>query len=113
MSPEEIRAEAIERLARFRYEQDVPGEWESMPEEIRERARRWAAPVVDALGDMLPTQAEWYVVYDDPDHGKILSTFCHSREQAEHQIRCNEDEFHDGRSSLARRFLTDWQAVTE
>jgi hypothetical protein len=52
-----VRAEAIERLARFRYEQqNAPWEWAAMPEKIRQRGRRWATPLVDALGDLLQTE---------------------------------------------------------
>ena len=58
MTPEEIRADAIERVARARYEQQgVPLAWAALPENARQRGRRWAAPLVDALGDLL-THAE-------------------------------------------------------
>lgn len=56
---EEIRAEAIERVARAMYERapNTIERWESayLAPEIRAAFRKWAEPLVDALGDLLPT----------------------------------------------------------
>lgn len=60
MTPDEIRAEAIERIARAQFQirtrSYLPREawvWERQPPVDQKIYRRWAAPLVDALGDLL------------------------------------------------------------
>lgn len=62
---EQIRAEAIERIARCLYERErsicgVPGDlpWDRQADGWRDSWRGDAAGVVDALGDLLPTAME-------------------------------------------------------
>lgn len=64
---DEIRAEAIERLARGQFDIDETDyatlampkrEWRDVPEQVRGRYRGDAANLVDALGDLLPTRRE-------------------------------------------------------
>ena len=82
MNAEEIRAEAIERIARVDYtgwlervraKYTEDGEtcehlpWDEQPDEGewgRDRWRRFHTAAVDALGDMLPTDIETTVSYD-------------------------------------------------
>lgn len=93
MTAEEIRAEAIERLAVGQFSIDErdfssPGAparaWAAVPEMVRQRYRADAEPLVDALGDLLPT-------------GEEIST-CFPGEPAA------DDE-------AMRRYVTDWQEV--
>lgn len=95
MTPEEIRAEAIERLAIGQFDVDesdysrldAPArDWDAVPEGVRERYRVDAEPLVDALGDLLPTgtqekpdPTDWPTKYRPP----------------------------------WRRYTTDWKPVTE
>ncbi|MFD4457680.1 hypothetical protein [Nocardia sp. NPDC058480] len=61
MTPEEIRAEAIERIARADYLRRYRADgfmWETTTEAIRGQHRATAALAVDALGDMLPIGEE-------------------------------------------------------
>lgn len=65
MTPDEIRTEAIERIARSAYYNGTmlcEQEWEQLPEEIRDLRRREATPAVDALGDLLPAGGIRYAV---------------------------------------------------
>ncbi|MGY1946678.1 hypothetical protein [Nocardia asiatica] len=71
MNAEEIRAEAIERLARGQFDideadyarPDAPARnWDDVPEIVHERYLSDAAPLVDALGDLLRTEPDAYVV---------------------------------------------------
>ncbi|MFC4128959.1 hypothetical protein [Nocardia rhizosphaerae] len=60
MTAEEIRAEAIERVAQadFAYTEKFMGrarEWDAATESDRKFHREMAAVAVDALGDLLPT----------------------------------------------------------
>lgn len=84
---EQIRAEAVERIARgeFTFEArpltPAPGEWAALPSPVQDRYRRRAAVLVDALGDLLPTAME----------GRFI-----------------------GRGMLRRtRYVTDWQEPEE
>ncbi|WP_043654588.1 hypothetical protein [Nocardia thailandica] len=77
MTAEQIRAEAIERIAReawaehHRAEAKLDGRaWESERPAFQQIYRRWAARMVDALGDLLPTGVERlaaYAVTDETD----------------------------------------------
>lgn len=67
MTAEQVRGEAIDRLARFEYEFTHPPHaylnpsawtWDARPESSRDLYREWAARRIDALGDMLPTEVE-------------------------------------------------------
>ncbi|MDI9914377.1 hypothetical protein [Rhodococcus sp. IEGM 1379] len=58
MNSDQIRAEAIDRIARAHYRQqfgDAGYVWEETTETIRNHHRVTAAFAVDALGDLLPT----------------------------------------------------------
>jgi hypothetical protein len=70
MNAEEIRRKAIERLARAQFTIDeteygtpaMPArEWDDVPR-VHERYRGDAAPLVDALGELLRTEPDAYVV---------------------------------------------------
>lgn len=68
MTRDEIRAEAAERLARAQFEDNHRGEiaslgwsWESVHENMRGTYRRWAARILPAIDDFLPTGEEWGV----------------------------------------------------
>lgn len=74
MNREEIRTEAIERLAIGQFtidERDYssPGApsraWARVPEMVRQRYRVDAEPLVDALGDLLPTDEEVSTCFPD------------------------------------------------
>ena len=67
MNAEQIRAEAIERIACKMFEID-PRErdrWESayLAPEVRDHYRKYAGMFVDALGDLLPTHTETCSTY--------------------------------------------------
>lgn len=64
-TPDQIRAEYIETLARS--QSGAPGAWEQMSEESHESMRRRAIPYVDALADagLLPTQMQQHGMYHD------------------------------------------------
>ena len=54
---EQIRGEAIDRIARAHYERVYPTgvPWDSLDASWRERSRQIVTFLVDALGDLLPT----------------------------------------------------------
>lgn len=92
MTPEEIRAEAIERVAQadFAYTEKfmgrAPREWDAATESDQKFHREMATIAVDALGDLLPTgtqekpdPTDWPTKYRPP----------------------------------WRRYTTDWKPVTE
>ncbi|MFJ4653782.1 hypothetical protein ACIP5Y_21155 [Nocardia sp. NPDC088792] len=84
-TPDEIRAEAIDRLARMQFQLDEPYEhWAP-------QYRREVTKFVDALGDMLPTHIE------ERGGGEI--------ENFQGQIT--------RRIPKQRRYITDWIEVTE
>ncbi|MEV6219837.1 hypothetical protein [Nocardia sp. NPDC051833] len=88
MTAEEIRAEAIERVARADYLRRYRADgfmWETTTEAIRGRHRAAAALAVDALGDMLPTGVERLAAYAVTDR--------------------TDDR-------LMQRYTTNWQDVT-
>ena len=62
MTPEQIRTEAIERIARADYQHHYCGVWEKATEEVRNDQRANATLTVDALGDLLPTGGIRYAV---------------------------------------------------
>lgn len=65
---EQIRGEAIDRIARVLFEADAADACSDAPyEDWAPRYRRKALPFVDALGDLLPTSIEWGVRYEAPD----------------------------------------------
>lgn len=95
MTAEEIRAEAIERLAVGQFSIDErdfssPGaparEWAAVPEMVRQRYRAAAEPLVGALGDLLPI-------------GEEIST-------------CFPDEPAADEEAM-RRYVTAWREVTD
>lgn len=75
MTPEEIRAEVTERLARADYMMDrdtIPDMlgmpqplpvWEDATDAVQEEHRRFVTHLVDALGDMIPTGRQWAARY--------------------------------------------------
>ncbi|NEW49359.1 hypothetical protein GV792_04785 [Nocardia cyriacigeorgica] len=72
MTAEEIRAEAIERIARAEWAEHHRAEtvmdkraWASERPAFRDTYRRWAARMVDALGDLLPTGEEISTSFPD------------------------------------------------
>ncbi|WP_405490421.1 hypothetical protein [Nocardia sp. NBC_00511] len=87
MSPEQIRAEAVDRLARMQFELDNPTAGERY-EDWAPQYRREMAKYVDAHGDMLPTGVDEYRRTDYDAQGYPVV----------HQFR---------------RYVTDWQEVTE
>lgn len=71
---EQIRAAAIERLARWQHQLTRAKEpdcvvppWAEDSEERREAHRAAVSGYVDALGDLLPTGVEWGVRYEAAD----------------------------------------------
>lgn len=75
MTPEEIRAAAIERVARAKraHELVVIGntrdtkpllQWDELSADRQEMYRQDVSVLVDALGDMLPTSVETSMSYD-------------------------------------------------
>lgn len=70
MTADDVRTEAIERIARMLWTEDGPGaigfkpRWEEAEEGKREAYRWMASRSVDALGDLLPTGVEWAVRYE-------------------------------------------------
>lgn len=65
MTPEQIREEAIERIAVGAYNADREGgdpDWADTDPVGREAALEWAAGIVDFLGDLLPTGGIRYAV---------------------------------------------------
>lgn len=95
MTPEEIRTEVTERLARAEYMKDreiipdmlgmttPPPVWEDATDAARQEHRRFVGHLVDALGDMLPTERESRFV----------------------------GLMNDGRSRHVRRYLTAWTEI--
>lgn len=64
MNAEQLRAEAVERIARVLFEQDAADACSDDPfEHWAPRYRRKAEPFVDALGDLLPSGMEQSVAY--------------------------------------------------
>lgn len=64
MTSEQIRTEAIERVAKSSYYDGTmlgEQEWEQLPENVRELRRREAAPAVDALAELLPAHVRYGV----------------------------------------------------
>jgi hypothetical protein len=59
LNAEEIRALAIERLAEYIYGSGTGGYWDRVNGEVRAQVRADAARYVDAIGDLLPTQAQF------------------------------------------------------
>lgn len=73
MTPEEIRAEAIDRIARARFEAvmtDYPDDHRTPSERrsVADNCRLLAGEAVDALGDLLPTgRSTRTLVYEPQD----------------------------------------------
>ena len=118
---EQIRATAIERLARAEYEYDAsvdfhPG-WEKLPAEVRERYQIPATRAVDALGDLLPTGVEWAA--RNTGGGAMIR---HTRTEAEADrdrmihVAATEipwDAPHEQFDRIEQRYTTNWVEVTE
>ena len=118
MTPEEIRAEAIERLAIGQFDidesdysrPDAPARaWDAVPEGVRERYRVDAEPLVDALGDLLPTGAEEGGRCDAP----CVGCECDATEPCSYSSDPNVARKLWGDSPRFRRYITDWKPVTE
>ncbi|WP_405137444.1 hypothetical protein [Nocardia sp. NBC_01388] len=74
MTPEEIRAEAAQRIAKAEHARLYPGmPWEKVRAEDLVWLLEEAAAVVDALGDMLPTGAEGVAVSEQPADGTLFA----------------------------------------
>ncbi|MGW5519075.1 hypothetical protein [Nocardia africana] len=105
MNAEEIRRQAIERIARAEYAATnrdyFDPEWERLPSEVRDLYRRGARRAVDALGDLLPTGIEWgaALVPDENPIRTVVFGFTGDEDAArnwDHPIR---------------RYTTDWSEV--
>lgn len=86
MNAEQTRVEAIERIARAVRADDLAKaawrsdgaprhDWDALSERMRDEYRAYAAPLVDALGDLLRTEPEAYVVVSKrgPDEEPSMS----------------------------------------
>lgn len=88
MTPEEIRATAVERLAVAQFEMDesdysserLPHRaWDKVPEMVRQRYRADARRLLPALDDMLPTGQDWFtrmpggVLWPSPGHSEAAA----------------------------------------
>lgn len=87
---DDIRAEAIERIARSLFEADEP--YSEPFEDWAARYRRKAAPFVDALGDLLPTEVDYRL---DPPAD------CDCTE-------CEAEALASGECVRQRRYVTAW-----
>jgi hypothetical protein len=105
VTPEEIGAEAINRLARMQFEHDEPSPGDRY-EDWAPQYRREATKFVDALGDMLPTAIEWGYVCGECDVEQPGVPCVRSTDEV--AIR----KMHSGLPIL-RRYHHDWQEVTE
>ncbi|MBF6515284.1 hypothetical protein IU421_13435 [Nocardia cyriacigeorgica] len=102
MTPEEIRTEAIERIARVLFEQDAADACSDDPfEDWAPRYRREAAPYIDALAaaGLLPTGEQFGVGSD--------TTPCCIHE-SEHAARLDQTA-HGG--PLRHRWTHNWHEV--
>jgi hypothetical protein len=112
---EQIRAEAIERLARWEHmltrakEPDcVVPPWDDDSEERREAHRAAVSGYVDALGDLLPTGIEWGsgVVEDHTgDRVRLVPWNNHDTEEAAREIAAAYKE------PVMRAYTHDWIEV--
>ena len=110
---EQIRAEAIERLAVGQFEIDErdycsatsPARaWAAVPERVRQRYRVDAEPLVDALGDLLPTGIEWGVYLDGMGPPNPFRT---ASESTARSLLDSQDDH------VVRKYTHDWIEVTE
>lgn len=106
MTPEEIRAEAIERLARSLLEHadaNVPESmrsrgWDQTTERVRDEYRDIVTPFVDWLGDLLPTRIE----RRELEHGWVVQNISATGEVTAVGKPCIRQ----------RRYVTAWKEMT-
>lgn len=133
MTPEEIRAEAIERIARADYEfwtsawgkvagsepqapayDDVPESGHSPAEHYRRAAIAEGTRAVDALGDLIPTGIDTRTIVHDPDPEDTMYVALRSNgvmgEYADVAERWRDE---GGRVVNQRRWTHDWQEVPD
>ncbi|MGW3545876.1 hypothetical protein ACWDNI_35785 [Nocardia niigatensis] len=105
MNRDQIRAEAIERLARVQRaadmayragQADAASEWDDLSERMRDEYRKYVEQFVTALGDLLPTGMETRV---DP---------CDCQPCPE----CEAAALDQG-SERQWRYVTEWQGAGE
>lgn len=123
MTPEEIRAEVTERLARAEYMKDretipdmlgmttPPPVWEDATDGMRQEHRRWVGHLVDALGDLLPTETVWAIAWVN-QYGE------HERQTDSIECRADAERFgaqyeerHPHRTAnlqVEHQYLTNW-----
>lgn len=101
---DDIRAEAIDRLARMQFELDGPGA-DDRYEDWAPRYRREVTKFVDALGDLLPTGAQWAVSHRN--HSPSVRVYYHDDREsaAEHATRPNH--------YLVRQLTHEWMEVPQ
>lgn len=125
---EQIRADAIERLARAEFEKDRElivisnrPPWDEASEAERAEYRGIVAHLADALGDLLPTGIEWGVRYEAPDitprmdnpsgistHTRPLSNEAHARAAV-----ANGAPIRVANRRAVSRYAHDWIEVSE
>lgn len=108
VTPEEIRAEAIERIARHLFNDDDGNLWWDN-DELRvgdpEPYRQRTAGILDALGDMLPDEVVYAV---GGEFTRVLtSSETHARRELAHPQRTAAS------ARLWRRWTHSWTEVTE
>ncbi|WP_227979947.1 hypothetical protein [Nocardia spumae] len=104
---EQIRAEAIERLAVGQFGIDehayssptMPARaWDAVPERVRQRYRADAEPLADALGELLPTGEIWG--YGGSFAPPVMDNL-------------SEEEARASDRTVWRRYKHDWTKETE
>ncbi|WP_327139408.1 hypothetical protein [Nocardia sp. NBC_01327] len=114
MTPEAIRAKAIERLAKALHWQNeyacLPDDpsadhWELADEDTRTGCRVAVTFYVDALGDMFPIETQWRVDHDEPDEWGVSVFNANSREDARHFASMSA-------GTVQVRYLSDWTEAT-
>ncbi len=114
MTPEEIRAEASDRIAGADWDRTPTyaalGAWAEQSENTRNaftaNTYDW---IVDALGDLLPTGAEEGGRCDAP----CVGCECDASEPCSYSSDPNVARKLWGDSPRFRRYITDWKPVTE
>ncbi|TLF72897.1 hypothetical protein [Nocardia cyriacigeorgica] len=131
MSADEIRAAAVEAVARAQravdlaaYPQREDGtpreDWAAMPDWARDMYLTDVAPLVDALAEagLLPTGVEW--VARNTAGGGIVRSHRRAAESDRDHMRLvprpsvwDDEVPAEEFSRIERRYVTDWQEVTE
>lgn len=121
MTADEIRAEAIERIAGRLCEIDQGDELiiplEDHPERMRELYAFRATKLVDALGDLLPTRIEW-AMRNTVGGASIHRSFEDAAKARDRVIEKARTEIpwdapHERFERIETRYTTDWVEVTE